>query len=224
MMRDNDTARLLLVDDQDFMRMGLRAVLSRRGDMEVVGEAADGEEGVRLCRELNPDLVLMDIEMPGLDGIEATRRIKAEMPSTSILVLTAHSSPEYLLEAVAAGAAGYLRKEAAMLGVEDAVAAVLAGEPILDPGLSMQLLRRMSDSDTDTPEGEGRATIEKSLTGRELEILAQISLGRTNAEIAESLYLSVGTVKTHVHRVISKLGVSDRTQAAVLAIKAGITG
>lgn len=223
-MHENETARLLIVDDQEYMRTGLRVVLSRRGDIEVVGEAADGEEGVRLCRELAPDLVLMDIEMPGLDGIEATRRIKAEMPSTSILVITAHTSPEYLLEAVSAGAAGYLRKEAAMLGVEDAVAAVLAGEPILDAGLSMQLLRRMSDSDTEAPAGQGRAMIEDSLTGRELEILAQISLGRTNAEIAQTLYLSVGTVKTHVHRVISKLGVSDRTQAAVLAIRAGITG
>ena len=223
-MQESGIARVLIVDDQEFMRSGLRIVLSRRDDVEVVGEATDGEEGVRLCRELAPDLVLMDIEMPGLDGIAATRRIKAEMPAISILVLTAHSSPEFLLEAVAAGAAGYLRKEAAMLGVEDAVTAVLAGEPILDAGLSMQLLRRMSDSDTEAPEGQGRAMIEDSLTGRELEILAQISLGRTNAEIAQTLYLSVGTVKTHVHRVISKLGVSDRTQAAVLAIRAGITG
>src|SRR5918998_801626 len=135
-MRENGKARVLIVDDQEFMRAGLRTVLARRGEVEVVGEAADGEEGVRLCRELAPDLVLMDIEMPGLDGIGATRRIKAEMPSTIILVLTAHTGSEFLLEAVAAGAAGYLLKENAMLRVEDAVAAVLAGESILDSGLS----------------------------------------------------------------------------------------
>lgn len=223
-MREGDTARILIVDDQAFMRSGLRIVLSRRDDVEVVGEAVDGEEGVRLCRELTPDLVLMDIEMPGLDGIAATRRIKAEMPAISILVLTAHSSPEFLLEAVAAGAAGYLLKEAAMVGIEDAITAVLAGEPIIDSGLSMQLLQRMSGGEDSVAEGESKGRIEDSLTGRELEILAQISQGRTNAEIAEILYLSVGTVKTHVHRVISKLGVSDRTQAAVMAIKAGITG
>jgi DNA-binding NarL/FixJ family response regulator len=194
-------------------------VLARRGEVEVVGEAADGEEGVRLCRELAPDLVLMDIEMPGLDGIGATRRIKAEMPSTIILVLTAHTGSEFLLEAVAAGAAGYLLKENAMLRVEDAVAAVLAGESILDSGLSMQLLRRMSEDRSSPPEAEALT----ALTERELEILGLISRGQTNADIASTLYLSVGTVKTHVHRIISKLGVSDRTQAAVLAIKAGVT-
>jgi two-component system, NarL family, response regulator LiaR len=218
-MRENGKARVLIVDDQEFMRAGLRTVLARRGEVEVVGEAGDGEEGVRLCRELAPDLVLMDIEMPGLDGIGATRRIKAEMPSTIILVLTAHTGSEFLLEAVAAGAAGYLLKENAMLGVEDAVAAVLAGESILDSGLSMQLLRRMSEDRSSPPEAEALT----SLTDRELEILGLISRGQTNADIASSLYLSVGTVKTHVHRIISKLGVSDRTQAAVLAIKAGVT-
>jgi DNA-binding NarL/FixJ family response regulator len=218
-MRENGKARVLIVDDQEFMRAGLRTVLARRGEVEVVGEAGDGEEGVRLCRELAPDLVLMDIEMPGLDGIGATRKIKAEMPSTIILVLTAHTGSEFLLEAVAAGAAGYLLKENAMLGVEDAVAAVLAGESILDSGLSMQLLRRMSEDRSSPPEAEALT----SLTDRELEILGLISRGQTNADIASSLYLSVGTVKTHVHRIISKLGVSDRTQAAVLAIKAGVT-
>jgi DNA-binding NarL/FixJ family response regulator len=157
--------------------------------------------------------------MPGLDGIGATRRIKAEMPSTIILVLTAHTGSEFLLEAVAAGAAGYLLKENAMLGVEDAVAAVLAGESILDSGLSMQLLRRMSEDRSSPPEAEALT----SLTDRELEILGLISRGQSNADIASTLYLSVGTVKTHVHRIISKLGVSDRTQAAVLAIKAGVT-
>jgi DNA-binding NarL/FixJ family response regulator len=218
-MRENGKARVLIVDDQEFMRAGLRTVLARRGEVEVVGEAGDGEEGVRLCRELAPDLVLMDIEMPGLDGIGATRRIKAEMPSTIILVLTAHTGSEFLLEAVAAGAAGYLLKENAMLGVEDAVAAVLAGESILDSGLSMQLLRRMSEDRSSPPEAEALT----SLTDRELEILGLISRGQSNADIASTLYLSVGTVKTHVHRIISKLGVSDRTQAAVLAIKAGVT-
>jgi DNA-binding NarL/FixJ family response regulator len=218
-MRENGKARVLIVDDQEFMRAGLRTVLARRGEVEVVGEAGDGEEGVRLCRELAPDLVLMDIEMPGLDGIGATRKIKAEMPSTIILVLTAHTGSEFLLEAVAAGAAGYLLKENAMLGVEDAVAAVLAGESILDSGLSMQLLRRMSEDRSSPPEAEALT----SLTDRELEILGLISRGQSNADIASTLYLSVGTVKTHVHRIISKLGVSDRTQAAVLAIKAGVT-
>jgi DNA-binding NarL/FixJ family response regulator len=218
-------ARVVVADDLESMRTGLRLILSPRDDVEIVGEAADGSEAVHICRVQRPDLVLMDIEMPGMDGIQATRKIKEEMPATSVLVLTAHDDPEYLLDAIAAGAAGYLLKGEALFGVDSAIQAVLGGEPVLEPKLAMSLLQRMSGPDKEEAEREPRREeLLSLLTSRELEILAMISRGQTNAQIAECLFLSVGTVKTHVHRVISTLGVSDRTQAAVLAIRLGLTG
>ena len=223
-------ARIVLADDQELIRLGIRTVLSRQEGLEIVGEASDGREALQLCRRLVPDVILMDVEMPEMDGLEATRRIKAELPSTSVLVLTAHDDPDYLLEAVQAGAAGYVLKENAVARIADAVRAVLGGEPSLDPGLSVRLLRRLPGGGRreggwgDLPPDEARRgeEIVEALTERELEILGLVALGKTNGDISEDLFLSVGTVKTHVHRVIKKLGVSDRTQAAVLAVRLGL--
>jgi DNA-binding NarL/FixJ family response regulator len=218
-------ARILLVDDQDFMRAGLRSVLSREKVAEVVGEARTGREAVDLCQRLRPDLVLMDVEMPEMDGLSATRRIKKEHPTTVVLIVTAHNDLDYLMEAVQAGAAGYVLKEDILPRVASVVRSALAGDPVLDPGMSLDLLRRLSSQHREAESRTSRTTREKiegALTGREREVLTLIALGRTNQEIASELFLGVGTVKTHVHRIIQKLGVSDRTQAAITAIRHGI--
>jgi DNA-binding NarL/FixJ family response regulator len=223
------TARVVLADDQTLIRIGLRSILAQESDIKIVGEASTGTEALRLCRLLKPDLVLMDVQMPEMDGLTATRAIKEELPLTSVLVLTAYNNVDYLLEAVRAGAAGYLLKESASQRVANAVRRVINGESPLEQELAMQLLGRLSAQTVpaETKEvlraDERRQEAIEALTGRELETLSLLALGLTNQQIAENLYLSVGTVKTHVHRIISKLCVSDRTQAAVLAIRLGLT-
>jgi DNA-binding NarL/FixJ family response regulator len=225
--QDKHVVRIVLADDEELIRFGLVGILSREEDMEVVGEAATGSEALRLCRSLRPELVLMDVEMPEMDGLSATRRLKEELPTTSVLVLTAHDNPDYLLEAVQAGAAGFLLKESALQRVADAVRTVMNGEPLLDQELAVKLLRRLTPQE-DTPrrtaeaDGELRTELLEALTDRELEILELLSRGMSNQQITHQLFLSLSTVKTHVHRIISKLGVSDRTQAAVRAIRLGL--
>lgn len=226
--QDPPKIRIVLADDEELIRFGLMGILARENDMEVVGEASTGTEALRLCRQLRPELVLMDVEMPEMDGLSTTRRLKEELPTISVLILTAHDNPDYLLEAVQAGAAGFLLKESALQQVAGAVRTLMNGEPLLDQELAVRLLRRLS------PEMEGagsrearvneelRARMLEALTERELEILDLLSAGMSNQQIAQHLFLSLSTVKTHVHRIISKLEVSDRTQAAVRAIRLGL--
>jgi DNA-binding NarL/FixJ family response regulator len=222
------TTRIVLVDDEDLIRFGLMGILSREEDMEVVGEASTGSEALRLCRNLRPELVLMDVEMPEMDGLSATRQLKEELPTISVLVLTAHDNPDYLLEAVQAGAAGFLLKESALQQVASAVRTLMNGEPLLDQELAVRLLRRLSPQVEEAGSREAqvdeelRAKMLEALTDRELEILDLLSSGMSNQQIAQQLFLSLSTVKTHVHRIISKLEVSDRTQAAVRAIRLGL--
>ena len=221
------TARLVLADDHDLVREGIRAVLEGEPDLEVVGEAANGREAVEVCKELRPDLVLMDVRMPEMDGLAATRAVKAELPETSVVMVTMHESPDYLLEAVKAGAAGYILKDAAGERLVEAVRRTLEGEVPLNEGLAMQLLVRMVN---ETARGAGahagakepRAPMPKGITPRESEVLRLLAQGKTNPQIAEDLAVSRGTVKIHVQNIISKLGVSDRTQAAVRAIELGL--
>jgi DNA-binding NarL/FixJ family response regulator len=220
-------ARLLIADDHDLVREGLRAVLAGEVDLEVVGEARDGQEALKMCRSLEPDLVLMDVRMPKSDGLEATRAIKEEMPKVSVVMVTMHENPDYLLEAIRAGAAGYILKDAEGERLVGAVRRTLNGESPLAQELAMQLLVRMAnETQEDEPPSHGADKVQESLpdgiTQREVEVLRLLAQGQTNPEIAQELEISRGTVKIHVQHIIAKLGVSDRTQAAVRAIELGL--
>jgi DNA-binding NarL/FixJ family response regulator len=221
------SARLLLADDHDLVREGIRAVLEGEPDLLVVGEAANGREAVELCKELRPDLVLMDVRMPEMDGLAATRALKEDLPQTSVVMLTMHESPDYLLEAIKAGAAGYILKDAAGERLVEAVRRTLEGDAPLDEGLARQLLQRLSNKDgqRSLPPTEAlkrKAPVPEELTPREAEVLRLLAQGWTNPQIGRIVLSSVSTVKVHVHNIISKLGVSDRTQAAVRAIELGL--
>jgi DNA-binding NarL/FixJ family response regulator len=217
-------ARVLVVDDHALLRAAMRSILSREPDLEVVGEASDGREAVELCHTLRPDLVLMDVSMPGLDGITATRKIKAALPEMGVLILTAHDDQDLLLEAVRAGAAGYVLKGVGPAELVGAIRATLVGESPVDQELVMQLVRRLArDEVKKPPASDRRAPQRPSLTDRELEVLALLTTGKTNREISRELHLSLSTVKRNLERIISKLGVSDRTQAAVKAVELGLT-
>lgn len=223
-------ARLLIADDHPLAREGLRAMLAGEPDLEVIAEATDGEEALELCRRLSPELVLMDVQMPKMDGLEATRAIKAERPTTSILVVTTHESHDYLLEAMKAGAAGYVLKETTKAQLVDAVRKVLSGESPLSPALAIRLLRQLSEKlkkdeklAAPTPGGLPAERPEQLppglLTPRELDVLRLLARGKTNREITQELHLSLSTVKTHLEHIMAKLKVSDRTQAALKAIE-----
>ncbi len=219
-------ARVLIADDHALLRAGMRAMLAGEPDIEVVGEAADGRDAVDLCRELRPDLILMDVGMPVMDGTEATRRIKAEHPEVSVLVVTANPSPDYMLDAIRAGAAGYLLKTAARDEIFAAIRRVLRNELPLDQHLTAHLIQRFAREATPeepsvAPAGHGTSPLDL-LTARETEVLRLLASGRTNRRIAQEMHLSLSTVKRHVERIIAKLGVSDRTQAAVQAAERGL--
>jgi RNA polymerase sigma factor (sigma-70 family) len=230
-------ARLVIADDHALVREGMRAMLAKEADLRVVGEAENGREAVELCRDLHPDLVLMDVRMPEMDGLKATRAIKEECPQTSVLVVTTHESPEYLLDAIKAGAAGYVLKEATKQQLLKAVRGVLSGESPLNQELAMRLIKRLvgevqREIEQPPPPEEViekrreeeplLETLREALTDRELEALRLLTLGKTNREIAEDLRVSLSTVKNHVQHIIVKLEVSDRTQAAVRAVELGL--
>ncbi len=230
-MRDDRDARarVLVVDDHAFMRAGIEMFLSRDPSLEVVGEAQDGQEAIECCRKLRPDLVLMDVSMPKMDGIEATRKIKEEFPKTSVLVLTAHADHGLLKEAVKAGAAGYLLKGGGIKDVLEAVRAVLEGETTLDPAETIRLMRDLAleEGMREEPIGEfspesPKEPLKSNLSSQETEVLRLIAHGKTNRQIAQELVVSLSSVKTYVQRIIKKLEVSDRTQASVRAVEMGL--
>jgi len=200
-------------------------MLSDEPDIEIVGEAANGREALLLCSRVRPDLILMDVRMPEMDGLAATKEVKQRYPETSVMMLTMHENPDYLLEALKAGAAGYVLKDAPQQEIIEAVRRVRNGESPMDPELAARLLRRLTSegemqSETRVPQAAAYET--ESLTPRELEVLGLMKLGRTNREIAEDLVISLGTAKNHVEHIMGKLNVSDRTQAVVKALKLGI--
>lgn len=216
-------SRLVIADDHPLFRIAVRQILLDLPELEVVGEASDGREVVEVCRRERPDLVLMDLWMPRMDGFEATREIKRESPSIIVLVLTAFEEPSYLLEALKAGASGYVLKYMSPQQIAGAVRRALEGESPLNEEVAMRLLVRLiEDKQHDEDGGSAPTTsLPISLSSRELEILRLLARGQTNQQIARDLFISISTVKNHVHHIIEKLGVSDRVQAAVLAIERG---
>ena len=213
--------RILLVDDHAVVREGLRAFLALQDGFEIVGEAADGEEAVQRAAELEPDVILMDLVMPGLDGVSAMRELRrrgGRAAKAKVIVLTSFLDDDRLLPALEAGAAGYLLKNSQPTELARAVRAAQAGEAIIDPTAAARLVRALSDPDRGRPSG---APLDQ-LTGREREVLTLIAQGRANKRIALELGISEKTVKAHVGHVLAKLGVSDRTQAAVLAVQEGL--
>ncbi|MFF8534159.1 response regulator [Streptomyces sp. NPDC015532] len=214
------TIRVLIADDQQMVRQGFTVLLNANPGIEVIGQAVDGLDAVRQVAELAPDVVLMDIRMPELGGIEATRRITTDTPHIKVLVLTTFDLDEYVYEALRAGASGFLLKDASADQLAEAVRVVAAGDALLAPGITRRLIAEFSRLDT-----APRAPLKQrvgDLTERETEVLAHIAQGLSNAEIAQRLVVAEQTVKTHVGRILVKLGLRDRTQAAVFAYESGL--
>jgi DNA-binding NarL/FixJ family response regulator len=210
--------RVLIVDDQAIVRQGLRSMLQLEVDIDVVGEATDGQVAVEMVQRLQPDIVLMDVRMPGMDGLAALSRIKAAFPQTSVIMVTLYDDPEYLFRAVSAGAAGYILKDASRTELARAIRVIHEGGAIIAPTMLPELLRRIGHLAVAPDANESLAR----LSERELEVLRHVAEGMTNQEIAEQLVLSPTTVKTHVQNILQKLGASDRTQAAVMAVRSGL--
>jgi DNA-binding NarL/FixJ family response regulator len=216
------TIRVLIADDQPLMRTGFRMILDAEPDLEVVGEAVDGAEAVRLAAGARADVVLMDVRMPGMDGIEATRRLAGDgvQDPVRVLILTTFDLDEYVLSALRAGASGFLLKDVPPEDLVDAIKVVAAGDALLAPSVTRRLLDRFASSLPD-PAATRPAALD-TLTARELEVLGLVARGMSNAEIAEHLVVSETTVKTHVGRLLFKLDLRDRVQAVVLAYETGI--
>ncbi len=211
---------VLIADDQTLVRDGFRMILDEQEDMVVVGEAGDGIEAVAKTRELRPDVVLMDVRMPGRDGLEATRDLLRELPETHVLILTTFDLNEYVYEAMKAGASGFLLKDVPRAQLVDGVRTVAAGDALLAPAITRRLIEQFVKRPPSSvrplpPEIE-------ALTARELEVLKLVARGRTNSEIAAELFISEATVKTHVAHALAKLDLRDRVQAVVFAYESGL--
>ncbi|GAA0259789.1 response regulator transcription factor [Saccharothrix mutabilis subsp. mutabilis] len=214
------TVRVVLVDDQDLVRAGFRVILGTEEGVEVVGEARDGLEAVEVVGRLRPDVVLMDVQMPGVDGLEATRRILGPSGADSpirVVILTTFDREDYLFEALRAGASGFLLKNSSPEDLVDAVRVVARGDALLSPEVTRRVIARFTAPSVATPTARPSA-----LTDREFEVLVHLARGASNAEIAAALYLGETTVKTHVSRILAKLGLRDRTHAVVFAYEHGI--
>jgi DNA-binding NarL/FixJ family response regulator len=220
------TIRVLIADDQPVVRDGLAMLLDLIDDVEIVATAADGIEAVERARAERPDIVLMDLRMPRLEGADATRQILAAYPETRVLVLTTYADDQFLFPALQAGARGYLTKDATAEEIEHAIRALIAGQTHLDPAVQQRLVAAVLDQGPRTPVGEpitvSAPNLPDELTPREIEVLKLIALGLSNREIADKLVLSNATVKTHINRIFYKTGARDRAQAVRYAYKHGL--
>lgn len=211
--------RILLVDDQAMFREGLRTLLATQPDFEVVGEAANGEEALRLCSSERPEIVLMDLRMPVLDGVAATRRIRAAHPDTRVIVLTTFDDDEDIFEGLRAGAVGYLLKDAGSPKLFEAVRATARGESFLQPSVAARVVAEFARL---AGQASRAAALVEPLSDRELDVLRLVAQGASNKEIAGALFIAEGTVKNHLTNIFSKLDVRDRTQAALRARELGL--
>ncbi len=218
------TIRVVIADDQELLRLGFRMILDQEADIEVVGEAGDGEEAVEVTVRTRPDVVLMDVRMPGVDGIEATRRIVVATPSTRVLVLTTFDLDDYAFGALRAGASGFLLKDVPPDELTAGIRLVASGDAVVSPRITRRLLDEFAHV-LDAPGVDGAvdgAPALSTLTDREQEVLVAVAEGLSNAEIAQRLFVSEATVKSHVGRILGKLGLRDRVQAVVFAFQSGI--
>jgi DNA-binding NarL/FixJ family response regulator len=214
--------RVLLVDDQSLLRMGFRLILEAEPDIEVVGEAGDGAAGVGMTSALDPDVVLMDVRMPGTDGIAATRLITAAGAAAKILILTTFDLDEYVFAGLKAGASGFLLKDAPPAELLTAIRTVAGGDAVLAPTATRRLIDQFVPLLPDADRQQDRDALLSKLTDREQTVFVQLTAGRSNREIADDLHLSEGTVKVHVGRILAKLDLRDRVQAVVLAYESGL--
>ncbi len=220
-MSSNARIRVLIADDHTLVRQGIRVLLQAEPDLQVVAEAGNGQDAVRLARELQPDVVVMDLTMPGMDGMEATRMIKACLPKTHILALTVHESDEYFFRVLQAGASGYVLKRAAASELLSGVSAVAHGEVFLFPAVAKKLLADYLTRGHSREEGEAREA-SAGLTAREQEILTLVAEGLTNREIADRLTVSLSTVQTHYTHILTKLNLQNRAELIKYAIRRGL--
>ena len=214
--------RVLLVDDQSLLRMGFRMILDAEPDIEVVGEAADGATGVSMTSTLHPDVVLMDVRMPGMDGIQATASITAAGQDSKVLILTTFDLDEYVFAGLKAGASGFLLKDAPPAELLTAIRTVADGEAVLAPTATRRLIDQFAPLLPDRGQQPDRDALLSKLTDREQAVFARLAAGKSNREIASELHLSQGTVKIHVGRILAKLDLRDRVQAVVLAYESGL--
>lgn len=211
----NELIRVFIADDHAIVRNGIAALLATEPDIEVIGDASNGEEAVLAAKELHPDVILMDLVMPGMDGIQAIQQIRTQDPDARILVMTSFATDEMVFPAIKSGALGYLLKDSSPEELVTAIHQVYRGEPSLHPQIARRVLQEISQPPTQT-------RTEEPLTERELEVLKLIARGMSNQEIAEQLVISETTVRTHVSRILSKLHLASRTQAALYALKEGL--
>lgn len=209
--------KVIICDDQDIVRDGLELLLKLEADIEIVGVAGDGAEAVEMAEREKPDLVLMDLKMPIMNGVDATREIRAKFRDVKVLVLTTYGTDEWVIEAIRAGASGYLLKDAPREEVLKAIRGTIEGKTYVDPSVAGKILEELTSA-----KKKPATSITSKLTEREIEILQLLARGLSNEDIAKQIYLSEGTVRNHITSIVAKLGVSDRTQAAIIALQHGL--